>query len=127
MSRDPLTDQEQQAGLDLDLDQFHQLMGLVEYDESTDMFPVNGWDAIVFVVGNATQAAHYYQSTWGMELAPRALPAPPALRASAPGGGRIPRLRSIPRPAPEGGEDSLRAISRGVRHLREAATLHGPR
>jgi 4-hydroxyphenylpyruvate dioxygenase len=29
---------------------------------------VTGWDAIVFVVGNATQAAHYYQSAWGMEL-----------------------------------------------------------
>jgi 4-hydroxyphenylpyruvate dioxygenase len=29
---------------------------------------VTGWDAIVFVVGNATQAAHYYQSVWGMEL-----------------------------------------------------------
>ncbi|WP_432143645.1 4-hydroxyphenylpyruvate dioxygenase [Streptomyces sp. bgisy084] len=66
MSRDPLTDQEQPAGLDLD--QFQQLVDLVEYDESTDLIPVNGWDAIVFVVGNATQAAHYYQSTWGMEL-----------------------------------------------------------
>ena len=32
------------------------------------MFPVTGWDAIVFVVGNATQTAHYYQSAWGMEL-----------------------------------------------------------
>ena len=40
---------------------------LVEYDESKDPFPVTGWDAIVFVVGNATQTA-YYQSAWGMEL-----------------------------------------------------------
>jgi len=29
---------------------------------------VTGWDAIVFVVGNATQAAHYYESAFGMEL-----------------------------------------------------------
>ena len=40
----------------------------MEYDEDGDVFPVTGWDAIVFVVGNATQTAHYYQSAWGMEL-----------------------------------------------------------
>ncbi|MBM6399168.1 4-hydroxyphenylpyruvate dioxygenase [Phycicoccus sonneratiae] len=61
-----LTDAEREA--DLDLEQLKQLVGLVEYDESTDPFPVTGWDAIVFVVGNATQTAHYYQSAWGMEL-----------------------------------------------------------
>jgi 4-hydroxyphenylpyruvate dioxygenase len=61
-----LTDQEREA--DLDLDQLKQLVGLVEYDENTDVFPVTGWDAIVFVAGNATQSAHYYQSAWGMEL-----------------------------------------------------------
>ncbi|MFA6575167.1 MAG: 4-hydroxyphenylpyruvate dioxygenase [Nocardioides sp.] len=53
---------------DLTLEQLRQLVGLVEYDEEGDVFPVTGWDAIVFVVGNATQAAHYYQSAWGMEL-----------------------------------------------------------
>jgi 4-hydroxyphenylpyruvate dioxygenase len=53
---------------DLTLEQLQQLVGLVEYDEEGDVFPVTGWDAIVFVVGNATQAAHYYQSAWGMEL-----------------------------------------------------------
>ncbi|GAA6527259.1 4-hydroxyphenylpyruvate dioxygenase [Intrasporangium sp. DVR] len=61
-----LTDQEREANLDLE--QLKQLVGLVEYDEAKDVFPVTGWDAIVFVVGNATQAAHYYQSAWGMEL-----------------------------------------------------------
>lgn len=61
-----LTDQEKLA--ELDAEQLHQLVGLVPYDASSDRFPVNGWDAIVFVVGNATQAAHYYQSVWGMEL-----------------------------------------------------------
>jgi 4-hydroxyphenylpyruvate dioxygenase len=53
---------------DLTLEQLQQLVGLVEYDEHRDVFPVTGWDAIVFVVGNATQTAHYYQSAWGMEL-----------------------------------------------------------
>ncbi|KNX37665.1 4-hydroxyphenylpyruvate dioxygenase [Luteipulveratus halotolerans] len=61
-----LTPQEREA--DLDLDQLKQLVGLVEYDADKDPFPVTGWDAIVFVAGNATQAAHYYQSAWGMEL-----------------------------------------------------------
>jgi 4-hydroxyphenylpyruvate dioxygenase len=61
-----LTAQEKQA--QLDLNQLKQLVGLVDYDLSNDPFPVTGWDAIVFVVGNATQAASYYQSTWGMEL-----------------------------------------------------------
>ncbi len=65
-SRLDLTDQERAA--ELDLEQLKQLVGLVDYDESTDPFPVTGWDAIVFVVGNATQTAHYYQSAWGMEL-----------------------------------------------------------
>ncbi|MFN8097296.1 MAG: 4-hydroxyphenylpyruvate dioxygenase [Dermatophilaceae bacterium] len=62
----PLTEQETEAGLDLR--QLRELVGLVEYDASKDPFPVTGWDAIVFVVGNATQTAHYYQSAWGMEL-----------------------------------------------------------
>ncbi|MGZ4750987.1 MAG: 4-hydroxyphenylpyruvate dioxygenase [Oryzihumus sp.] len=61
-----LTPEERDANLDLD--QLKQLVGLVEYDESKDPFPVTGWDAIVFVVGNATQTAHYYQSAFGMEL-----------------------------------------------------------
>jgi 4-hydroxyphenylpyruvate dioxygenase len=61
-----LTPQERAA--DLNLDQLKQLVGLVPYDESTDPFPVVGWDAVRFVVGNATQAAHFYQSAFGMEL-----------------------------------------------------------
>ncbi len=61
-----LTPQEREANLDLE--QLKQLVGLVEYDQTKDPFPVTGWDAIVFVVGNATQTAHYYQSAWGMEL-----------------------------------------------------------
>ncbi|GAB3249527.1 4-hydroxyphenylpyruvate dioxygenase [Alteromonas gracilis] len=61
-----LTEDELKA--DLSLDQLKQLVGLVEYDEAGDVFPVTGWDAIVFCVGNATQTAHYYQSAWGMEL-----------------------------------------------------------
>ena len=61
-----LTQQERDAGFDVD--QLKQLVGLVEYDEAKDVFPVTGWDAIVFVVGNATQTAHYYQAAWGMRL-----------------------------------------------------------
>ncbi len=61
-----LTPQERQA--DLDLDQLKTLVGLVDYDDSRDPFPVTGWDAVEFVVGNATQTAHYYQSAFGMEL-----------------------------------------------------------
>ncbi len=61
-----LTDQERLAGLDLA--QLRQLVGLVEYDPEGDPFPVTGWDALVWVVGNATQAAHFYTSAFGMEL-----------------------------------------------------------
>ncbi|GGO94157.1 4-hydroxyphenylpyruvate dioxygenase [Nocardioides phosphati] len=63
---DVLTEAEQRAGLDLE--QLRQLVGLVEYDETQDPFPITGWDAIVFVVGNATQASAYFQNVWGMEL-----------------------------------------------------------
>ncbi|MDT4997819.1 MAG: 4-hydroxyphenylpyruvate dioxygenase [Pseudonocardiales bacterium] len=61
-----LTPEERDA--ELTVERLKQLVGLVDYDASTDPFPVTGWDAIVFVVGNATQTAHYYQSAWGMEL-----------------------------------------------------------
>lgn len=61
-----LTDAERLAHLDLD--QLKQLVGLVEYDTTTDPFPVTGWDAVVWAVGNATQSAHFYQSAFGMEL-----------------------------------------------------------
>src|SRR3954468_19310642 len=53
---------------DLDLDQLKQLVGLVEYDPSADPFPVTGWDALVWVVGNAVQTAHFFQSAFGMDL-----------------------------------------------------------
>jgi 4-hydroxyphenylpyruvate dioxygenase len=45
-----------------------QLVGLVEHDESADPFPVTALDAVVFVAGNATQAAHFYQAVFGMDL-----------------------------------------------------------
>ena len=61
-----LTDQERLA--ELDPEQLRQLVGLVEYDASRDPFPVSGWDALVWVVGNAVQAAHFYRSAFGMEL-----------------------------------------------------------
>src|SRR5688500_1282813 len=61
-----LTSQERLA--ELDLDQLRQLVGLVEYDIEGDPFPVTGWDAVVWAVGNATQAAAYHQLAFGMEL-----------------------------------------------------------
>jgi 4-hydroxyphenylpyruvate dioxygenase len=61
-----LTPEEREA--DLDLDQLRQLVGLVEYDESQDPFPVHALDALVWVVGNATQTAHLFQLTFGMDL-----------------------------------------------------------
>jgi 4-hydroxyphenylpyruvate dioxygenase len=61
-----LNDEERLAGLDLH--QLEQLVGLVEYDASTDPFPVSGWDSLVWVVGNAVQTAHFFQSAFGMEL-----------------------------------------------------------
>jgi 4-hydroxyphenylpyruvate dioxygenase len=61
-----LTDDEKLA--ELSLEQLQQLVGLVEHDPSRDPFPVSGWDALVWVVGNATQTAHFFQSAYGMEL-----------------------------------------------------------
>ncbi|MBM7771871.1 4-hydroxyphenylpyruvate dioxygenase [Actinokineospora baliensis] len=54
-------------GMDeVSFDQLRQLVGLVEYDESKDPFPVRAMDAVVFVVGNATQTALFYQAAFGM-------------------------------------------------------------
>ncbi|SNX65944.1 4-hydroxyphenylpyruvate dioxygenase [Streptomyces sp. TLI_55] len=61
-----LTSQERLA--ELDLQQLKQLVGLVEYDAAGDPFPVTGWDAVVWSVGNATQASLYFQTVFGMEL-----------------------------------------------------------
>ena len=61
-----LTNEEVQAGLSLE--QLKQLVGLVEYDATNDPFPVVAQDAVCFVVGNATQAATFYQLAMGMEL-----------------------------------------------------------
>ena len=54
-----LTAEERDANLDLE--QLKQLVGLVEYDETKDRFPVTGWDALVFVVGNATQTSLFFR------------------------------------------------------------------
>jgi 4-hydroxyphenylpyruvate dioxygenase len=61
-----LTDDERLA--ELSADQLRQLVGLVEHDPATDPFPVSGWDALVWIAGNATQTAHFLQSAFGMEL-----------------------------------------------------------
>ena len=61
-----LTPEEREA--QLTVERLKQLVGLIEYDESADPFPVTAMDAIVFVCGNATQSAHFYQHAFGMEL-----------------------------------------------------------
>jgi 4-hydroxyphenylpyruvate dioxygenase len=61
-----LTPEEREA--DLTVERLKQLVGLVDYDEARDPFPVTAMDAIVFVCGNATQSAHFYQHAFGMEL-----------------------------------------------------------
>ncbi|OXM73144.1 MULTISPECIES: 4-hydroxyphenylpyruvate dioxygenase [Amycolatopsis] len=53
---------------DVDYDQLRQLVGLVEHDETADPFPVKSLDAVVFIAGNATQTAWYYQHAFGMRL-----------------------------------------------------------
>jgi 4-hydroxyphenylpyruvate dioxygenase len=53
---------------DVSFDQLKQLVGLVEYDSAKDPFPVKSMDAVVFVVGNATQTAWFYQAAFGMSL-----------------------------------------------------------
>ena len=53
---------------DVSYDQLRQLVGLVDHDVASDPFPVKAMDAVVFVVGNATQTAHFYQSAFGMDL-----------------------------------------------------------
>ena len=61
-----LTRDERAAGLTEE--QLKQLVGLVEYDASSDPFPVTAMDSVGFVVGNATQTANFYQLALGMDL-----------------------------------------------------------
>ena len=61
-----LTSQERLA--ELDLDQLRRLVGLVDHDDATDPVPVTGWDAVVWAVGNATQAQLFYRTVFGMQL-----------------------------------------------------------
>ncbi len=63
---DTLTNAERLA--ELDPDTLQRLVGLVEHDDASDPFPVTGWDAMVWAVGNATQTMHWFVSAFGMEL-----------------------------------------------------------
>ncbi|MGH3452493.1 MAG: VOC family protein, partial [Haloechinothrix sp.] len=53
---------------DVSYDQLRQLVGLVDHDDTKDPFPVKSMDAVVFVAGNATQTAWFYQTVFGMHL-----------------------------------------------------------
>ncbi|MER7794214.1 4-hydroxyphenylpyruvate dioxygenase [Streptomyces sp. NPDC097640] len=46
----------------------HTLAATGEGARRADPFPVKGMDAVVFAVGNAKQAAHYYSTAFGMKL-----------------------------------------------------------
>lgn len=61
-----LTIEEQSAGLSPQA--LRELVGLVEHDVLDDPFPVTGWDAVVWIVGNAYQSSTYFQTVFGMEL-----------------------------------------------------------
>jgi 4-hydroxyphenylpyruvate dioxygenase len=58
----------QERFAELDRDRLRELVGLVDHDRAADPFPVLGWDAVGWIVGNATQAALCYQAVYGMEL-----------------------------------------------------------
>ena len=66
MSLSHLTDAERLAGLELE--QLQQLVGLVDYDAEADPFPVTGWDAVSWVVGNATAFSQLLAVVYGMEM-----------------------------------------------------------
>ena len=66
VSIDVVNDQERLANLSFE--QLRELVGLVEYDATSDPFPITGWDGLVWIVGNATQAALFYQVVYSMEL-----------------------------------------------------------
>ena len=53
---------------DVDYDQLRRLVGLVDHDVSADPFGVRAMDAVVFITGNATQTAWFYQVAFGMRL-----------------------------------------------------------
>src|SRR6201996_4407169 len=51
-----------------ELPETDRLTGVVDHDTSRDPFPVTGWGAVIWAVGNATQAALYFQLAYGMRL-----------------------------------------------------------
>jgi len=55
-----------QALNDIDQATADRLIGAVAHDIADDPFPVKGLDHILFLVGNAKQAAHYYSTAFGM-------------------------------------------------------------
>ena len=59
-----LTNRKCRAGLDAMA--LRELVGLVEYDGSSDPGPVTGWDALVWIVGKATQTAMLVQLVHNM-------------------------------------------------------------
>ncbi|MEV4131197.1 4-hydroxyphenylpyruvate dioxygenase [Dactylosporangium sp. NPDC049742] len=50
------------------VEDINELIGAVERDVSHDPFPLTGLDHVLFYVGNAKQAAHFYSTAFGMTL-----------------------------------------------------------
>ncbi|MFF5230631.1 4-hydroxyphenylpyruvate dioxygenase [Dactylosporangium sp. NPDC000521] len=50
------------------VEDINELIGAVERDVSHDPFPLTGLDHVLFYVGNARQAAHFYSTAFGMTL-----------------------------------------------------------
>ncbi|WUH93343.1 4-hydroxyphenylpyruvate dioxygenase [Streptomyces sp. NBC_00433] len=82
-----------------------------------DAFPVKGMDAVIFAVGNAKQAAHYYSTAFGMRLVAYAGPENGSRETASyvleSGGARF-VLTSVVKPATERG-----------RFLAEHVAVHG--
>ena len=45
-----------------------ELKSIHKLEENTDILPLNGTDYVEFYVGNAKQAAHFYESVFGFEI-----------------------------------------------------------
>ena len=45
-----------------------ELKSISKLEENTDILPLNGTDYVEFYVGNAKQAAHFYESVFGFEI-----------------------------------------------------------
>ncbi|WP_182262840.1 hypothetical protein [Rhodococcus sp. UFZ-B548] len=67
-----LPDDKQLASLDLE--QLRQFVGLVAYDNDYNAFTVSGWGGLQWSVETGTQAPHFFQPAFGIEIVAYSLP-----------------------------------------------------